>query len=112
MTLLFTEYDVARNSHVLLCNFSITRSTSYTIYSKQSATFLYSVSFKNQYAAAVYVRTMLSSHVYEDYDDSLFHSLCSSPAVRCRTGEREVPGSNSARCIFFCAIFSFLWVVR
>ena len=34
MALLFTEYDVARNSHVLHWNFSIPRATSYSVNSQ------------------------------------------------------------------------------
>ena len=34
MALLFTEYDVARNSHVLHWNYSIPRATSYSVNSE------------------------------------------------------------------------------
>ena len=34
MVLLFTEYDLARNSHVLHWNFSIPRATSYSVNSQ------------------------------------------------------------------------------
>ena len=41
MALLFTEYDAARNSHVLHCHFSVPRATSYSVNSQATvATFI------------------------------------------------------------------------
>ena len=58
MDLLFTEYDLARNSHVLHWNFSIPRATSYSV-KRQATEHVCSLVYEASWSKQVQLTCML-----------------------------------------------------